>query len=600
MSAKILIVEDERITAEDLRDILTDLGYTVAASVSSGADAIAKAEQTSPDLALMDIRIKGEMDGTETARVLRERFNIPVIYLTAHADTATVSRAKSAEPLGYITKPFQEAELHASIEIALHKHREDLKFREKEQLLASTLRAVSEGVISLDQNQVVTLFNPAAEAWTGWKAREALGKSIDEVFPLVDSATGEPVSTPLWRVLAEGSLAELPAGALLAAQNDEKRAVTGSISPIRDHQGEIAGAVIVFGRLGADAASRPVSADASEQDDGVGLGGFKMVASSPAMKQVLKFARRVAQSEVSTILLEGESGTGKDVLAQFIHHYGRRNEGPFVPLNCAAIPETLLESELFGYEKGAFTDARASKAGILEIASGGTIFLDEIGEMPLVLQAKLLRVLEEQTFRRLGGVRDIQVDVRVVAASNRKLTDAIEQGRFRLDLYYRLNVIQVVLPPLRERREDVIPLAEHFVRLYNVKFKREVRGLSHAAAGMLLSHDWPGNVRELRNVIERAMVLEEADWIQASNLQIASDSGKPPLLMLEELQPPMESQAAASAGSEEPFGISLEEAEKNLVKKALERAGGNQTRAAVLLGVTRDTLRYKMKKFNLR
>jgi transcriptional regulator with PAS, ATPase and Fis domain len=353
----------------------------------------------------------------------------------------------------------------------------------------------------------------------------------------------------------------------------------------------------VFGRVGAESgnSSRPASPEAAPEPDGIGLGSFKMVAASPAMKQVLKFARRVAQSEVSTILLEGESGTGKDVLAQFIHHYGRRSQGPFVALNCAAIPETLLESELFGYEKGAFTDARAPKAGILELASSGTIFLDEIGEMPLVLQAKLLRVLEEQTFRRLGGVRDIQIDVRVVAASNRKLTDAIEQGRFRLDLYYRLNVIQVVLPPLRERAEDLIPLAEHFVSLYNTKFKRNIKGLSHSAAAMLLSHDWPGNVRELRNVIERAMVLEEADWIQASSMKIATDSTKPTMLLLDETQPNQE-QSSADA----PFEVSLEEAEKNLVKKALERAAGNQTRAAVLLGITRDTLRYKMKKFNLR
>jgi len=257
---------------------------------------------------------------------------------------------------------------------------------------------------------------------------------------------------------------------------------------------------------------------------------------------------------------------------------------------------------LFGYEKGAFTDARAPKAGILEIASGGTVFLDEIGEMPLVIQAKLLRVLEEQTFRRLGGVRDIQVDLRVVAATNRKLTEAIEQGRFRLDLYYRLNVIQVVLPPLRERAEDIIPLAEHFVRVYNTKFKRNVKGLSHSAAAALLSHDWPGNVRELRNVIERAMVLEEADWIQASNMQIAADPAKPPLLVLEQAAAGDDASAGTvqPQASSAPFEISLEEAEKNLVKKALERAGGNQTRAAVLLGVTRDTLRYKMKKFNLR
>jgi len=308
------------------------------------------------------------------------------------------------------------------------------------------------------------------------------------------------------------------------------------------------------------------------------------------MKQVLKFARRVAQSEVSTILLEGESGTGKDVLAQFLHHYGRRNEGPFVALNCAAIPETLLEGELYGYEKGAFTDARASKAGILEIASKGTIFLDEIGEMPLTLQAKLLRVLEEQTFRRLGGVRDIQVDIRVVAATNRKLTEAIEQGKFRLDLYYRLNVIQVLLPALRERREDIIPLAEHFVRLYNTKFKRNIQGISHSAAAMLLAHDWPGNVRELRNVIERAMVLEEAEWIQGAGLHIESTGSTLPA----------EDPSPSRGATDGPFQVSLEEAEKSLVMKALEKAGGNQTRAAVLLGITRDTLRYKMKKFNLR
>ncbi len=602
MSARILIVEDERITAEDLRDILTDLGYTVTASVSSGAEAIARAEETTPDLALMDIRIKGQMDGTETARILRERFNIPVIYLTAHADSATVARAKDAEPLGYITKPFQEAELHASIEIALHKHREDLKFREKERLLASTLRAVSEGVISLDQNEIITLFNPAAEAWTGWKARDALGKHIDEVLTLVDSATGEKVHTPLWRVLAEGALAELPPGVLLVPQDGQKRLITGSMSPIRDHKGEVAGAVVVFGRSAeSPVAGAPPQAGTPSDDDGIGLGSFKMIAASPAMKQALKFARRVAQSEVSTILLEGESGTGKDVLAQFIHHYGRRSDGPFVALNCAAIPETLLESELFGYEKGAFTDARAPKAGILEIASGGTVFLDEIGEMPLVIQAKLLRVLEDQNFRRLGGVRDIQVDLRVVAATNRKLTEAIEQGRFRLDLYYRLNVIQVVLPPLRERAEDVIPLAEHFVRMYNTKFKRHVKGISHSAAAALLAHDWPGNVRELRNVIERAMVLEEADWIQASNLQIAADPARPPLLALEQSASADDSSAPVAIPAQSgPFEVSLEEAEKNLVKKALERAGGNQTRAAVLLGVTRDTLRYKMKKFNLR
>src|SRR5579864_2945217 len=195
MPARILIVEDERITAEDLHDILTDLGYTVTASVASGSDAIDRAGETRPDLALMDIRIKGEMDGTETARVLRERFNIPVVYLTAHADTATLARAKLAAPLGYITKPFQEAELHASIEMALHKHQQDLKARNEEERLASTLRAIAEGVIGVDSHETVTLFNPSAEAWIGMRAEEAIGKPLRQIFPLIDSATGDEVDT---------------------------------------------------------------------------------------------------------------------------------------------------------------------------------------------------------------------------------------------------------------------------------------------------------------------------------------------------------------------------------------------------------------------
>jgi len=590
MSARILIVEDERITAEDLRETLTDLGYTVTASVSNGADAIAQAEQNAPDLALMDVRIQGEMDGTETARALRDRFNIPVIYLTAHADSSTVTRAKDAGPLGYITKPFQEAALHASIEIALHKHVEELKLRGTEELLASTLRAIAEGVISADAAETITLFNPAAEAWTGRPAREALGRPVSEVFQVVSAATGEPLALPWAPVLSSGTLRELPGKAVLVSRSGEKRAISGSIAPIRDHHGAVSGAVLVFGRA-SEPAEEDRAADPREtlDDEGIGLGGFKMVAASPLMKQVLKFARRIAQSEVSTILLEGESGTGKDVLAQFLHYHGRRHEGPFVALNCAAIPETLLESELFGYEKGAFTDARAAKAGILEIASGGSIFLDEIGEMPLTVQAKLLRVLEEQTFRRLGGVRDIQVDVRVMAATNRKLTEAIHEGKFRLDLYYRLNVIQVSLPALRERKEDILPLAEHFVRIYNTKFKRDIQGISHPAGKLLLSHRWPGNVRELRNVVERAMVLEDADRIQSASLQISSNGSEIP-----------EALHATVGATDAPFQTSLEEAEKNLLTRALEKSGGNQTRAAVLLGITRDTLRYKMKKFNLR
>ena len=518
MAARILIVEDERITAEDLRDILVDLGYSVTGVVSSGADAIQRAEETAPDLVLMDIRIKGEMDGTETAKILRQRFDLPVVYLTAHADRETLNRAKVAEPLGYIIKPFQESELHATVEIALHKHNQDRKSREREELLASTLRAIGEGIISLDQSGHITLLNPAAEAWTGWTRQAAVGQSITRVFPLMQSG-GSPVDIPLLRVLNEGHLEPLADDVLLVSGAGERRPVGGTIAPIRDHEGAVTGAVLVFGAAPAQSGTRRKAASDPESE-GIGLGGFKVIAASPVMKQVLNFARRVAESEATPILLEGESGTGKDVLAQFMHNFGKRHSGPFIPLNCAAIPDTLLESELFGYEKGAFTDARAQKRGILEMASGGTIFLDEIGEMPLLVQAKMLRVLEEQSFRRLGGTQDVHIDVRVMAATNRKLSEAIQQGRFRLDLFYRLNVIQLVLPPLRERREDILPLAEFFIRHYNQKFHREVQGLTAAAAAGMRSYAWPGNVRELRNKIERAMVLDEGDLLQLSSLQL--------------------------------------------------------------------------------
>jgi len=591
ISARILIVEDERITGEDLRDVLTDLGYGVIGLVSSGPEAILLAENEGPDLVVMDIRIKGEMDGTEVARILRGRFNIPVIYLTAHADADTLQRAKLAQPLGYITKPFQEAELHASIEMALFKHAADRESQEREKWLSSTLRAMGEGVISVDRSGAVMVLNSAAEAWTGWSAANARGLPIHEVFALVDTASGEKVTAALESALSQGATGDLGSSVVLKARGGEVRSVGGSIAPMRDHEGEVSGAVIVFGSTELEPTTPPGGGvPEKKEEDGVSVGDFRIVASSPKMKAVIKFARRVAESEASTILIEGESGTGKDVIANYMHHFGSRRKGPFVSLNCAAIPDTLIESELFGYEKGAFTDARAAKAGILEIASGGTIFLDEIGEMPVQLQAKLLRVLEEQKFRRLGGVRDIHVDLRVMAATNRTLVEAIDQGKFRLDLYYRLNVIQVWIPPLRERRDDILPLAKYFNELYNARFRRQIRGLSRDAEAALLAYEWPGNVRELRNIMERATLLEETEWIQVPSLQLdmrGQQAEEPEL-------------AVASTPGTPPPGSTLEQIERSMLLQALENAYWNQTKAAAALGISRDALRYKVKKFNLK
>src|ERR1700681_332624 len=243
-------------------------------------------------------------------------------------------------------------------------------------------------------------------------------------------------------------------------------------------------------------------------------GYHEVVAVSPKTTELMSFVQKVAASEATTILIQGESGTGKDLIAKTIHYDSSRQHGPFVAINCSAIPETLMEAELFGHERGAFTDAKQMKKGLFETANGGTLFLDEIGELSPLLQAKLLRVLEDQMIRRVGGVRDMQVDVRVIAASNRDLEKAVREGHFRQDLYYRLAVISIFLPPLRERKEDIPALVDFFLAHYNRKFRKCVQGMTEKTHQLLKEYDWPGNVRELRNTIERGMILEEEQFLR--------------------------------------------------------------------------------------
>ena len=321
----------------------------------------------------------------------------------------------------------------------------------------------------------------------------------------------------------------------------------------------------------------------------------QIIGRSPAVERMLALARKVAESEVTSVLLQGESGTGKDLVAKAIHYGSRRSDSPFVAINCAAIPSTLIESELFGYEKGAFTDAKARKEGLFEQAEGGTLFLDEIGELELGLQAKLLRVLEEGAFRRVGGLKDIPLDVRVVAASNRDLKAESEAARFRLDLYYRLSVIQIDIPPLRERGDDILLLAGHYISTLGerLRLRHKIHGLAPEVAEAFRHYSWPGNVRELRNVVERALILEDGDAITAEYLprDLVAQTGRAAT-----------GDGAAKAGGAgdefrlPPRGVSLDEIEMSLVRQALERSGGNQTRAAELLGISRDQLRYRLKK----
>jgi len=308
----------------------------------------------------------------------------------------------------------------------------------------------------------------------------------------------------------------------------------------------------------------------------------RMVGESPQLREFKALLKRVATSPATTVLLTGESGTGKDLTAKILHYSSARASRPFVNITCSALPETLLESELFGHERGAFTDARQQKKGLLEQADNGTVFLDEIGEMTAPLQAKLLRFLEEKTFRRVGGSADVQVDVRVIAATNRNLEEEVRAGRFREDLFYRLNVLPLKLPALRTHVEDVPALVSFYIDLFNREFKKTVRGASPAALRLLGSYAWPGNVREVRNAVERAMLLASGDMLEPVDFPIGATLG------------------ATSHGFELPAaGLDLEETERNLVVQALERTGWNQTRAAKLLGLNRDQIRYRIEKFQL-
>lgn len=319
----------------------------------------------------------------------------------------------------------------------------------------------------------------------------------------------------------------------------------------------------------------------------------QIIGESPANRDVLHLSHKVAESEASTVLLQGDSGTGKDLVAKAIHYGSRRADAPFVAINCAALPATLIESELFGYEKGAFTDAKARKEGLLEQAEGGTVFLDEIGELEMALQAKLLRVLEEGSFRRVGGLKDIPLDARIIAASNRDLRTESESGKFRLDLYYRLSVIQIDIPPLRDRGDDVLLLARHFMEILSAKLRKPIRAISPEVEEIFRQYRWPGNVRELRNVIERAIILEDSDVITTRYLprglaiETNAESTHPPT------PPSLDEQFRLP-----DIGVSLEDVELSLVRQAIERSKGNQTRAAELLGISRDQLRYRLKKLD--
>ena len=417
------------------------------------------------------------------------------------------------------------------------------------------------------------------EAATGAAALEQLGDTIDVV--LLDQQLPDADGLE-WLRKAHDQQPDLPV-IMLSAQSTVDHAVDavkrGAFHYVAKDGNLDALTLLVRQALDASALRRQVR---RLRTTGPGPGADAVIGESPVMQAVKVLAGRVAASRASTILLTGETGTGKDLLARTLHALSDRAARSFVTITCSALPDQLLESELFGHERGAFTDARQQKRGLLETADGGTVFLDELGEMPLPLQAKLLRVLEDKTFKRLGGLQDIRVDVRIVAATHRDLPRRVREGHFREDLFYRLNVVPIRLPALRERRDDIPLLAQYFVDRYNRELAKRVRGLTPEALARLAAYDWPGNVRELRNTIERAMLLAEHEWLTPVDLAVGAPT----------------SEAVPFALPAE--GVQLEAVERQLLEQALARVGGNQARAGDLLGINRDQVRYRMRKYGIR
>jgi two-component system, NtrC family, response regulator AtoC len=362
--------------------------------------------------------------------------------------------------------------------------------------------------------------------------------------------------------------------------------------------------------------------DARPEEPTTTRGRFRLVGQSPAIRQIFAIVEKVA-STPSTVLITGESGTGKELIARALHENSSRHAGPFIKINCAAIPKTLMESELFGYDKGAFTGAVGAKPGRFELAHGGTLFLDEIGEIPVEMQVKLLRVLQESEFERVGGIKTIKVDVRLVTATNRDLVQEIALGGFREDLFYRLNVVPIHIPPLRERREDIPLLADHFIAKFNDRLKKQITSIALEAVERLVTYNWPGNIRELENLMERTVLFCEGPEIRLSDLPIEigglphatlpEDSGRaapspvglaaaPPPVVLAPTPVPGSLPAAAvpTSSLKEAVRAETERVEREMIQRALDETGGNVTQAARKLKISRKSLQTKMKEFGLR
>ena len=435
--------------------------------------------------------------------------------------------------------------------------------------LASILNSINDGVFTIDMNWRITSINRAAQEITGYSEEEAVGKNWAELLrsgacryncPMEHTLkTGEPMQNVEVEICTKSGR-KVPISVNTALLYDDEGRVIGAVETFRDlsEVRQLARALETRYRFA------------------------NILGKSKPMQELYDLLENVVDTD-ATVLIQGESGTGKELVARALHFNGPRRNRPFVPVNCSALSENLLESELFGHEKGAFTGAIRTKPGRFELANGGTLFLDEVADMSPALQVKLLRVLDEQAFERVGGTQRIQVDVRIIAATNKDLRKEVREGRFREDLFYRLNVVPIYLPPLRERREDIPLLVEHFIERFNQKMRRNVRGISPEALDILMSYDWPGNIRELENAIEQAFVRCRGETLLPEHL---------PRHITGDLQEPLH-------GPISSLRAPLEETEKEILRRVLEETGQSRIAAARRLGISKATLWRKMKRYGL-
>ena len=612
----ILIVDDNPTNLLVLTQTLEDLDYPIVMA-HSGEEALQSAQNQAPCLILLDIMMPG-MDGYETLSALRQHDNltdIPVIFLSALDDLDYKVKGLSLGAVDYITKPFQIQEVLARVQTHLTISNLKNELARRNRQLESTneyiLETVAEGIYGLSPDGLISFANPAATRLTGYSQKELLGKSVFDLhfYAKWDGSPYPPQQTPIFRTLNDQLL--------LSSDQDVMWRKSGDHFPIEYTcapyliDGESRGAVLAFQDITqrkrqentlrqalseVEKLKEKLQAENTYLQNQIRSEGLfqDIVGQSAPLIHLLEQVKQVATTN-STVLILGESGTGKEAIARAIHESSARAPRPLIKINCGAISPNLIESELFGHEKGSFTGALKQRTGYFELADGGTIFLDEVGELPLEAQVKLLRVLQEQEVSRVGSEETIPVDVRVIAATNKNLSSMVDEGLFRTDLYYRLNVFPLQIPPLRERKEDIPLLANHFLQDQSRTLGKELQGVAPESMQLLLDYHWPGNIRELQNVIERSAILNNGSKLVISDALISTEpSQKPGTDSLQQVRPP--------SLSEDESQFRLVDFEKQHILKILEMTNwtiAGKGGAAEILDLPASTLRSKMKKLGI-